>query len=357
MTTSKEAFYFDLLRVSMIQLLRSQGFDKARNSTVDIFTDFYVRYLELMVREILKLSHLRRSEEGCVELQDISLALQNIGFLKPVDVLDVYDENPDLVSDVAMQKFKSWCSSAGNRNAEIVATPTPDLLRPKEKNAKPLSVIPEYINQANSNSGSVKKTADHESAGDDILDQMINGGDMSDWIRFILRRRQINMVERVSGKEYKDLRSLPPLPGFKYSVLAQEAAVPTAELEPATDGKLEDSQLREKEKYLLSKLPINKTNTRLENITLSFDEVSHEEITDQKVQEVLQENEEFLEEHYHNEIQEFGQLDLDVNMALDANQQPEFMGEQDFDAMYNAKNGMEATNVTSGSRNFDFGDF
>lgn len=279
--TSVEGFYFSLLRISMIQLLKAHGFDKAKSSTVDLYTDLYVRYLELLMNEVHNLVLVRRDLDEEVALQDISQAMQNIGMLKPTDVLDVYDENPFHAGDKGMQKFKSWLlEDTPTVDARVISSPTPSLLRASDKNNKPLSIIPEYINQLNV--GEKKNTEEQDEA--ELIEAMINNGDMDDWIRFMISSQQIEASRRKTGKYPKDLESLPPVPGLKYTKLSKTRPVANnAYLPVGVDDEQElDTQNVQPDTIgsLNLKLPISNTHCRLENITVSYDEEKDTVTTD-----------------------------------------------------------------------------
>ncbi|SCV99983.1 LAFE_0B06832g1_1 [Lachancea fermentati] len=269
MTTSRKNFYFGVLRVSMIQLLKSQGFDKAKPSTVDMLTDLYVRFLQLLALEVAKLSESRSDGDG-IALQDISQAMQNLGMLKPMDLLDVYDENPDLPSDAGMQKFKTWClSNVAPKEARIVAHPTSELLRPKDKNSKPLSMIPEYINQLNPMT--TKKNGD-KSSETELIEQMISNGDFDDWLVFTITRQRLNTARKISGREPKDIHNLPALPGLRYTAIYKQKAVGNNEFEPSKIESTDSDDISTTEQILISKMPVSQKENRLENISLSFEE-------------------------------------------------------------------------------------
>ncbi|SCU78670.1 LADA_0A06810g1_1 [Lachancea dasiensis] len=270
MDTSNKEFHFGLLRISMIQLLKSQGFDKASVVILDAYTDLYVRFLQLLTLEVMRLSRSRMDEYEDVALQDISQALLNVGLLKPMNILDVYDENPDLLSDMGMQRFKNWClQNTMPQEARAVATPTADLLRSKDKASKPLSMIPEYINQLDK--GTDKIRSDHIARKDETVDQMISSGDMDDWVRFLLRKQQLQFAAKGSAREIKDLNALPPLPGLKNSVLSRAYAPEANEITPELYDADNEERVR-KHNMLLSKMVVDHKGMRLENIRLSFED-------------------------------------------------------------------------------------
>lgn len=363
MTTSNKDFYFGLLRVSMVQLLKSQGFDKAKPSTVDKVTDLYIRFLQLLVQEVMKLSEARMGEGDEVILQDISQAMQNLGVLKPMDILDVYDENPDLPSNEGMRRFKDWCiHSVAPKEALMVATPTPDLLRAKDKTSKPLSMIPEYINQLNTTAGQSKKN--NEDQDSDLIEQMINNGDMDNWVRFITRKQQLAAARKLSNKEPKDLDTLPSVPGLKYSVISKRPMI-NNEYVPLSAEKDEEGTNYATERMLLSKLPISRKENRLESITLSFDEDFEEgsgklayddskNFTEETFASELQEPQQFQNDNtINNESSKENHLDLNPNSG------PQFTELEDMNNTFQRRESFTGDYGTGPyhSHRFDFDSF
>lgn len=270
---STSDFYFGLLRVSMIQLLKSHGFERAKPTTVDVLTDLYIRYFALLTAEIVRSAQAREDCDDTVALQDITLALQNLGVIKPMDVLDVYDENPNLPSDRGMQNFKNWCvNDRQPANARAVALPTGDLLRSSSKPAKPLSLIPEYINQLQHDPQRESKVSDD----DKLVEELINSGDVDDWIRAVFARQRINYARRISGKEPHTMESLPSITGLKHSVLdrsigsnpSNNQVLPNP-VEPSND---EDNEFLKKSTELLRRLPAMRPEWKIDNVSLSSDQ-------------------------------------------------------------------------------------
>lgn len=277
--TTDESFYFSLLRISMIHLLRAHGFDRAKMGTVNLFTDLYVRYLELMIQEIRKLTLDRRDLDEEVSLQDITQGMLNIGVFKPMNLLDVYDENPYVAGDEGMQQFKRWLlQDPATTEARVISTPSPDLLKVGDKTSKPLSIIPEYINQLNT---SDKKPNDGDNETE-LVEAMINNGDMDDWIQFMLTSQKLELAKRKSGKLPQDLISLPSIPGLKYSKLSRSRPIITnscipvgIEINEDEEGKEESTEDAAEQivlKRLISKLPIGNPNNKLENIVVSYED-------------------------------------------------------------------------------------
>lgn len=326
-------FYFGLLRVSMIQLLKAQGFDRAKPTTVDVITDLYIRYLGLLTSEITKIAHSRFDFNDTVSLQDITLAFQNLGVTKPVDVLDVYDENPDLSSDRGMRNFKEWClNDASPKESRTVALPSADLLKSKPKTSKPLSLIPEYINQLQQ-----KQDPTREGKGDqedDLIEELINNGDLDDWIRFVLARQRINLAKRISGKDPQNMQSLPSIAGFKYSLLeiahnmSSNEVLPTP-LEPTEEG---DTQTNTKYEALVQKLPLMRQDCRLDNIKLSFEDEKYDPSSDENEDEVPRP--ESLDFMIDEEGKRTGSNLEDGAFALDPNVDTNFEELGDMDATF-----------------------
>lgn len=336
MTTSNKDFYFRLLRISMIQLLKAHGFDKAKPSIINEFTDLYVRFLSLLLQEITKLAHSRLDHDDSIALQDISQAMENLGLIKPLVILDVYDENPELCSDLGMRNFKEWCTiDQTTNNARITATPTPDLLFVKDKTMKPLSMIPEYINQLNFNLKKNDNQISHEE--NELIEHMINNGDMDDWIRFVIMKQQINTATKLFGKDPKDLDSLPSIPGLKYSVLSDNQLL-SNELIPPTpveNNLCDQDQHEDTFKKLLKKLPISNKDNNINNIKLSFEEDILSKVNKIEDNTMNIDETEALERQFESQYREFEDLEnhhTNTSLILDHNEEIQL---QELEDMYN----------------------
>lgn len=278
--TSNREFHFGLLRVSIIQLLKSHGFDRAKPSSVDTLTDLYTRYLGLLTVEIIKLAQSRMDLDDTIALQDITTAFQNLGIIKPVDVLDIYDENPELPSDSGVTKFKEWClDNHQPKDARLVGLPTGDLLNINQRASKPLSLIPEYINQLQ-NDPQREKGSKENREQEKLIEELINNGDVDDWIRLIVARQRINLAKKITGKEPHDIKSLPSIAGFKHSVLNHQkyhgALILNNQLlpTPPTLSSEELSPALERGAELMKILPIMRPDWKLENLQLSYEKLS-----------------------------------------------------------------------------------
>ncbi|AET41148.1 Taf3p Ecym_7313 [Eremothecium cymbalariae DBVPG len=280
--TSAQGFHFGILRISMMQLLKAHGFDRAKPSTIDTFADLYIKFFSLLLQEVQKLALARMTADDSICLQDITLALQNLGLVKPVDILDVYEANPELPSDIGFRRLKDWCvNSSSAVDARLYNTPIPELLKVKEGSNnkatnKPLSLIPEYINQLNSG----KKNEEDDNEETELVDSMINNGDMDDWIRFMITRQKVSVFKKISGKMPKDIESLPAIPGLKNSVLSRNKPVANGEHVPVVLSDELNQESSNNIAALTSKLPMSNMENRLENISLSFERDSDIDIED-----------------------------------------------------------------------------
>lgn len=263
--TATDDFYFSLLRVSMLQLLKSIGFDKSKPSTVDIFTDLYVKWLELMLKDVSKLAMARQSSEtddnNNIALQDIAQVMINLGQIKPVDLLDIYDENPNLPSDQGLQRLKDWCiNDAQLQYAKNVALPPIDVI--KDDMTKKIETMTstkhgftigptkddsnEILRNSNPNGPSGNNSASTNSNTNDylnklqtgqnglpdediqkeitkqeeIMDEIINNGDTDDWIKFVLIRQRLNIWNKKPQNSLpSSINQLSNISGLKNSLL------------------------------------------------------------------------------------------------------------------------------------------
>lgn len=184
-------FNFEVLRVTVAQILRGIGFDRCAPSLIDILTDLYIRHLQLLAEEADSLAHAAGEPE--IRIQDITQALQNVGMLKPTNVLDVYDEYDG--TNKGCDNFLLWVVGSVPENARTVARPTAEML--DSNKLKPSPVIPEYINTLKNN---------HVTAGEGELDGATAAPVPSsvgpeharaeseqpieeDWLKFVMRKQ------------------------------------------------------------------------------------------------------------------------------------------------------------------------
>lgn len=353
-------FYFGLLRVSMIQLLKSHGFDRAKASTVDIVTDLYIKYLTLLTSEILKSAQSRVDLDDTIALQDLTLGLQNLGVIKPFDSLDVYDENPNLVSDQGMRKFKEWCvNDSQPADARKVALPSGSLLRTNYKGSKLPSLIPEYINQLQHDG---QRSGDANGVEEDkFIEELINNGDVDDWIRLVLARQRINYARRATGKEPHNLEALPAIAGFKNSILdvnsgtaSSNQTIPNCPVAEAED----EGDIAKKSAELLQKLPIMRPEWKPENVSLSFDgDISS---NDDECQEI-QNNDDSAVSDIPTSLppeEDFDNLSAGgSNFILGDNTDTQFAELEDMDNTFQRRESLDFGSNTNHDLNFEYNGF
>ena len=121
--TTPPAFFHALLRPSVLQVLRAQGFHGARTSVADTLTDLAARYLSALCERTARhaLHHNQDSGDEVVpSIVDVRMALEEVGALLPQAVfteqqwLGVEDEG-----NVA--EFIKWFSGPRNREIKRVA--------------------------------------------------------------------------------------------------------------------------------------------------------------------------------------------------------------------------------------------
>ncbi|CCH59878.1 hypothetical protein TBLA_0C00620 [Henningerozyma blattae CBS 6284] len=325
MTNSRD-FYFGLLRISMLQLLKAEGFDRAKPSTVYVITDLYCQYLKLLINEINFAAQSRQDVDDTISLQDISMAFQKLGLIRPYDSLDVYDENPNLPSDIGMKNFRDWCiHNTHPKNARAVALPMAEMLKATNDNSlKTLSTVPEYINQLQNKDSGFKpqnSTIYYNSEGniattsmiqdtiddndDELIEELIANGDTDDWIKVMLAKQRINLAKKVKGIRPSKLEELPSVTGLKYSVLdpshisslTRNDTLPTYLDRVRAEGTSPTSYI---EGTLLNKLPIMQPSNKLDNISLSFDTTKNESDSDSETSDNSIEEDTELQANYNS---------------------------------------------------------
>ncbi|ODV79914.1 uncharacterized protein CANTADRAFT_5606 [Suhomyces tanzawaensis NRRL Y-17324] len=85
-----DSFHFALLRISIAQILKANGFEKCKPSTLNALTDIYIHYLDRLVKQSTRLSQLRKRSND-VEIQDITEAMKLTGVIKPENYLQLDD--------------------------------------------------------------------------------------------------------------------------------------------------------------------------------------------------------------------------------------------------------------------------
>lgn len=117
---STDQFFFSVLRVSIIQIIRAAGFERCNNSCIDTLTDLYIRYLLLISSECLKLAN--GSDRQDLKIQDIAQALINVRLIKPSKMIDPYDVGVE--NYLGMRNFVQWIKSEEFAKTKRVADPS-----------------------------------------------------------------------------------------------------------------------------------------------------------------------------------------------------------------------------------------
>ena len=105
-----KSFYFALLRISIAQILKANGFDKCKPSTLNVMTDLYSCKPFKMPLGITKCSNMRTNSNS-PELQDITQALINISIFKANEVTKIHDEyyEESRYNTKSIEAFYQWC--------------------------------------------------------------------------------------------------------------------------------------------------------------------------------------------------------------------------------------------------------
>lgn len=127
---NKSRFYFHLFEVTIVQMLKAHGFDKANNQHVlEVFTDIAVRYFNILVRTVIKFMELR--DDCHPNIKDITLAFLELKVISPHKELDKYDIDP--LTNTGIENFEKWFNDDMNTRLREVARPTRELLETNKK--------------------------------------------------------------------------------------------------------------------------------------------------------------------------------------------------------------------------------
>lgn len=126
----KERFYFHLLEVTIVQMLKAHGFDKAANRHVlEIFVDITVRYFNLMAKTVMKYMDIR--DDCAPNIKDIAKAFLELDVITPNKQLDKYDASS--VTKTGIENFEKWFNSEINERMREVARPDRMFLDERKK--------------------------------------------------------------------------------------------------------------------------------------------------------------------------------------------------------------------------------
>lgn len=127
---AKSKFFFHLFQVTIIQMLKAHGFDKASNQRVlEVFTDIAIRYFNLLIRTVIKYMELR---DDCKPiLTDITHAFLELQVISPTQQLDKYDINP--ITNTGIENFEKWFNDDMNTRMREIARPNNEFLQQNKK--------------------------------------------------------------------------------------------------------------------------------------------------------------------------------------------------------------------------------
>lgn len=169
--------YFALLRISCTHILRAAGIDRCSSQILDIVTDIVMRHLMLLACKCSRNAEL--SGRPLVEIQDVSLALEQIGLIHPRCILDPFDTDPNGVK--GFNDFIDW-----------IKGPVPEQARRLSKQAMPDPTI--------ATAGSLMLADKLGQANSEFVKE--NGSDFvqTDWLVNLSRKRaKIGQEKRFKG--------------------------------------------------------------------------------------------------------------------------------------------------------------
>lgn len=97
-------FFFSLVRISCAQILRSAGIDRCSPSILNAVADILIRHLDLLSQTASRNARLSGRNE--VVIQDVALAMEQVGLIHPYTVLDPWDTDPQ--ANVGFENFIEW---------------------------------------------------------------------------------------------------------------------------------------------------------------------------------------------------------------------------------------------------------
>lgn len=116
---SRQALFIDLLRPSVLHILRAAGFHATRQAPLDVLIDLTARYLILLATKTSENSWLTHNSP-VPTITDIRLALQDLGALRPQlgDMEEQFRMDDDMRG---VDDFINWFKGDANRNIMRVA--------------------------------------------------------------------------------------------------------------------------------------------------------------------------------------------------------------------------------------------
>lgn len=204
-----EELHFALLRISMAQILKAAGFDRCKMSVLNVLTDIYVHFFKLLTSQTLELAKHRTLSDK-VQIQDITQAMLNIGFLKPssfesyLDPHDIpkYQYYPDKSSNMhknyntkSVESFYDWLRysdifRASKKVSKVPKSMVRNLIEKRQvddssessqdKKKRKLKAKQEYYNHFKYNSA--------ETPREDMGEHNFDGEDQITWLDYLIEK-------------------------------------------------------------------------------------------------------------------------------------------------------------------------
>lgn len=127
---TKSKFYFHLFEVTIAQMLKAHGFDKADNQRVlEVFTDIAIRYFNLLIKTVIK--YMEQRSDYTPNIKDITLAFLELKVISPSKQLDKYDIDP--LTNEGIENFEKWFNDDMNTRMREIARPNREFLEHNKK--------------------------------------------------------------------------------------------------------------------------------------------------------------------------------------------------------------------------------
>lgn len=196
-----DSFYFALLRVSVAQILKANGFDKCKPSTLNVVTDLYLQVFQNAIKESLKCSNLR-TKSNSPEIQDVTQALINTGVFKVKELTRIHDKyfEESKYNTKSVESLKEWCARSEQFAIEKKLNELPnnliknliekrkldiddgesDLAKRKRKHKE----RQEFYNQLKLNDDQQQRKVDEDELNEDIITEK----DKLNWFNYLIEK-------------------------------------------------------------------------------------------------------------------------------------------------------------------------
>lgn len=203
----EELFYYAVLRISIAQLLKAQGFDKCKPLTLNTITDIYIKHLELVLNSALKFGHARTRSTNVLEAPDLLRALLDVQLIKPLtgdSILEVTDapNEPETEYNVkSLESFVKWLQfsdsfSLSKRLSDVPSSQLRNLMEKRkidtlsetdqEKKKRRLRERQEYYNQLKL--GENPANTQFSGIGDDLEEAEVTENDKLSWLAYLAEK-------------------------------------------------------------------------------------------------------------------------------------------------------------------------